>query len=130
MVGGVKLLEQTNADLIFSKGIITPSRYRRRSSVPVDPTMVCLRVLLLMSGVIHQRLHSRSCSSFSLSPGLCVAGEDCPSWMVPISICTSDDPTCTKLNLLLDRPEMTITLSSVSPDQWVKVSWCLLHVPQ
>uniref|UniRef100_A0A674P9K5 Aminopeptidase n=1 Tax=Takifugu rubripes TaxID=31033 RepID=A0A674P9K5_TAKRU len=49
-------------------------------------------------------------------------GEDCPSWMVPISICTSDDPTCTKLKVLLDRPEMTITLNSVSPEQWVKIN--------
>lgn len=50
--------------------------------------------------------------------------------MVPISICTSEDPTCTKLKVLLDRPEMTITLNSVSPEQWVKVSWCHLHGPR
>lgn len=42
--------------------------------------------------------------------------------MVPISICTSDDPTCTKLKVLLDRPEMTLTLNGVSAEHWVKVS--------
>ncbi|TMS23086.1 Puromycin-sensitive aminopeptidase [Larimichthys crocea] len=49
-------------------------------------------------------------------------GEDCPNWMVPISICTSEDSKCTKLKVLLDRPETTITLSGVSPDQWVKIN--------
>ncbi|KAG7220249.1 hypothetical protein INR49_018305 [Caranx melampygus] len=51
-------------------------------------------------------------------------GEDCPSWMVPISICTSEDPKCTKLNVLLDRPETTVTVSGVASDQWIK----LVHV--
>uniref|UniRef100_A0A665U1C4 Puromycin-sensitive aminopeptidase n=1 Tax=Echeneis naucrates TaxID=173247 RepID=A0A665U1C4_ECHNA len=49
-------------------------------------------------------------------------GEECPNWMVPISICTSVDPKCTKLNVLLDRPETTITVSGVGPDQWVKIN--------
>ncbi|XP_023267214.1 puromycin-sensitive aminopeptidase [Seriola lalandi dorsalis] len=49
-------------------------------------------------------------------------GEDCPSWMVPISVCTSEDPKCTKLNVLLDRPETTITLSGVASDQWIKIN--------
>uniref|UniRef100_A0A4W6DVB5 Puromycin-sensitive aminopeptidase n=1 Tax=Lates calcarifer TaxID=8187 RepID=A0A4W6DVB5_LATCA len=49
-------------------------------------------------------------------------GEDCPSWMVPISICTSEDPKCTMLKVLLDRPETTITLSGVGPDQWIKIN--------
>lgn len=42
--------------------------------------------------------------------------------MVPISICTSEDAKCCKLKVLLDRPETTITVSGVGPDQWVKVS--------
>lgn len=41
--------------------------------------------------------------------------------MVPVSICTSEDPKCTKLKVLLDRPETTVTLSGVAPDQWIKV---------
>uniref|UniRef100_A0A8C8IT96 Aminopeptidase n=1 Tax=Oncorhynchus tshawytscha TaxID=74940 RepID=A0A8C8IT96_ONCTS len=49
-------------------------------------------------------------------------GEDCPNWMVPISICTGEDPGCTKLKVLLDSPETTITINSVSPDQWVKIN--------
>uniref|UniRef100_A0AAX7VKL7 Aminopeptidase n=1 Tax=Astatotilapia calliptera TaxID=8154 RepID=A0AAX7VKL7_ASTCA len=48
--------------------------------------------------------------------------ENCPSWMVPISICTSEDPKCTKLKVLLDRQETTITLNSVGPDQWIKIN--------
>lgn len=52
---------------------------------------------------------------------VCPTGEDCPNWMVPISICTSEDPKCTKLKVLLDKPETTVTLSGVTPDQWVKV---------
>uniref|UniRef100_A0A8C6LZL3 Puromycin-sensitive aminopeptidase n=1 Tax=Nothobranchius furzeri TaxID=105023 RepID=A0A8C6LZL3_NOTFU len=49
-------------------------------------------------------------------------GEDCPSWMVPISICTSNDPTCTKLKLLLEKPETSVTVRGVGPDQWIKVN--------
>ncbi|XP_041696384.2 puromycin-sensitive aminopeptidase isoform X3 [Coregonus clupeaformis] len=49
-------------------------------------------------------------------------GEDCPNWMVPISICTGEDPGCTKLKVLLDSPETTITINNVSPDQWVKIN--------
>uniref|UniRef100_A0A8K9XKP4 Puromycin-sensitive aminopeptidase n=1 Tax=Oncorhynchus mykiss TaxID=8022 RepID=A0A8K9XKP4_ONCMY len=49
-------------------------------------------------------------------------GEDCPKWMVPISICTGEDPGCTKLKVLLDSPETTITINNVSPDQWVKIN--------
>uniref|UniRef100_A0A667ZW01 Aminopeptidase n=1 Tax=Myripristis murdjan TaxID=586833 RepID=A0A667ZW01_9TELE len=63
------------------------------------------------------------CAGFSLAPSLvCRTGEDCPSWMVPISICTSEDPACTKLKVLLDRPETSITLNNISPDQWVKIN--------
>lgn len=43
-------------------------------------------------------------------------------WMVPISICTSDDPTCAKMQILMDKPELTLVLKDVKPDQWVKVS--------
>lgn len=53
---------------------------------------------------------------------VCLPGEECPSWMVPISICTSEDAKCCKLKVLLDRPETTITVSGVGPDQWVKVT--------
>ncbi|XP_061840322.1 puromycin-sensitive aminopeptidase isoform X1 [Nerophis lumbriciformis] len=49
-------------------------------------------------------------------------GEDCPCWMVPISICTSKDLKCSKLQVLLDKPEITVTLPGVSPDQWIKVN--------
>lgn len=59
------------------------------------------------------------------SLALSVAGEECPNWMVPISICTSEDPKCTKLKVLLDRPETIITLSGINTDQWIKVKpWC------
>uniref|UniRef100_A0A8C6TYS3 Puromycin-sensitive aminopeptidase n=1 Tax=Neogobius melanostomus TaxID=47308 RepID=A0A8C6TYS3_9GOBI len=51
------------------------------------------------------------------------AGEgECSNWMVPISICSSEDPTCSKLKVLLDRPETSITVSGVRPDQWIKVN--------
>lgn len=43
-------------------------------------------------------------------------------WMVPISICTSDDPTSAKMQVLMDKPELTLVLKDVKPDQWVKVS--------
>jgi len=41
--------------------------------------------------------------------------------MVPISICTSEDPSCTKMKVLLDQPETTVNITNVAPDQWVKV---------
>ncbi|MEQ2268917.1 hypothetical protein XENORESO_018579 [Xenotaenia resolanae] len=42
--------------------------------------------------------------------------------MVPISICTSEDPKCSKLKILLDKAETTVTLSGVGPDQWIKIN--------
>jgi len=50
-------------------------------------------------------------------------GEDFPTWMVPISICTSDEPTCAKMQILMDKPELILVLKDVKPDQWVKVSF-------
>lgn len=52
---------------------------------------------------------------------VCVLGEDCLSWMVPISICTSEDPSCSKIKVLLDQPELTVTIPNLGPDKWVKV---------
>lgn len=54
--------------------------------------------------------------------------EDCPNWMVPISICTSEDPSCTKIKVLLDQPETTVNVTNVATDQWVKVRLlCFLY---
>ncbi|XP_072515887.1 puromycin-sensitive aminopeptidase [Salminus brasiliensis] len=49
-------------------------------------------------------------------------GEDCPSWMVPISICTSEDPSCSKIKVLLDQPESTVTIPNLGSDKWVKIN--------
>uniref|UniRef100_A0A8C9TEL4 Aminopeptidase n=1 Tax=Scleropages formosus TaxID=113540 RepID=A0A8C9TEL4_SCLFO len=49
-------------------------------------------------------------------------GETCPNWMVPISICTSEDPSRPKLTMLLDSPETTVTISNLGPSQWVKIN--------
>lgn len=64
--------------------------------------------------------------SFSYS-NICfyVLDENCPNWMVPISICTSEDQNCTKMKVLLDQPETTVNITNVAPDHWVKVR--LLH---
>ncbi|KAF3852737.1 hypothetical protein F7725_006092 [Dissostichus mawsoni] len=35
---------------------------------------------------------------------------------------TSEDPTCSKLKVLLDRAETTITLSGVPTEQWIKIN--------
>uniref|UniRef100_A0A9J8AWF0 Aminopeptidase n=1 Tax=Cyprinus carpio carpio TaxID=630221 RepID=A0A9J8AWF0_CYPCA len=48
--------------------------------------------------------------------------ENCPNWMVPISICTSEDPSCTKLEVLLDQPETTVNITNVAPDHWLKIN--------
>ncbi|KAG2460657.1 PSA aminopeptidase, partial [Polypterus senegalus] len=47
-------------------------------------------------------------------------GEDCPTWMVPINICTSDDPSCSQMSVLLNGSDTTVTVKNVRPDQWVK----------
>ncbi|XP_063314909.1 puromycin-sensitive aminopeptidase [Pelobates fuscus] len=49
-------------------------------------------------------------------------GEDCPQWMVPINICTCEAPSSSKLKILMDKPETTIVLEGVRPDQWVKIN--------
>uniref|UniRef100_A0A8C2PUM7 Puromycin-sensitive aminopeptidase n=1 Tax=Cyprinus carpio TaxID=7962 RepID=A0A8C2PUM7_CYPCA len=48
--------------------------------------------------------------------------ENCPNWMVPISICTSEDPSCTKMEVLLDQPETTVNITNVAPDHWLKIN--------
>uniref|UniRef100_A0A7N4NG19 Aminopeptidase n=1 Tax=Sarcophilus harrisii TaxID=9305 RepID=A0A7N4NG19_SARHA len=50
------------------------------------------------------------------------SGEDCPQWMVPITISTSDEPNEAKLKILMEKPEMTVVLKNVKPDQWVKLN--------
>ncbi|XP_078080307.1 puromycin-sensitive aminopeptidase isoform X1 [Mustelus asterias] len=50
------------------------------------------------------------------------AGSDYLHWMVPISICTSEDVSCDNMKVLLDQPEMTITVKNVKPDQWIKLN--------
>lgn len=42
--------------------------------------------------------------------------------MIPISICTSEDPAHAKMQVLMDKPELTLVLKDVKPEQWVKVS--------
>uniref|UniRef100_A0A4W3J228 Aminopeptidase n=1 Tax=Callorhinchus milii TaxID=7868 RepID=A0A4W3J228_CALMI len=51
----------------------------------------------------------------------CNEGSDQIHWMVPVSICSSD-PTCVNMKVLLDQPEMTVTLKNVRPDQWIKLN--------
>lgn len=58
---------------------------------------------------------------FSICSSL-AQGEDCPQWMVPITVSTSEDPNHAKLKILMDKPEMNVVLKNVKPDQWVKVS--------
>lgn len=40
--------------------------------------------------------------------------------MVPITISTSEDPNQAKLKILMDKPEMSVVLKNVKPDQWVR----------
>lgn len=48
--------------------------------------------------------------------------------MVPISICTSEDPSCTKMKVLLDQPETTVNITNIAPDHWIKVRLlCFMH---
>ncbi|KAF4012537.1 hypothetical protein G4228_002950 [Cervus hanglu yarkandensis] len=49
-------------------------------------------------------------------------GEECPQWMVPITISTSEDSSHAKMKILMDKPEMNIVLKDVKPDQWVKLN--------
>ncbi|XP_030076716.1 puromycin-sensitive aminopeptidase isoform X1 [Microcaecilia unicolor] len=56
----------------------------------------------------------------------CANGQDegpaFPQWMVPISICTSEDPTCAKVKALMDKPEITVVLKGTKPEHWVKLN--------
>ncbi|XP_041329803.1 puromycin-sensitive aminopeptidase [Pyrgilauda ruficollis] len=49
-------------------------------------------------------------------------GEDFPTWMVPISICTSEDPSCAKMQVLMDKAELTVVLKDTKPEHWVKLN--------
>lgn len=89
---------------------------------------VSLNVSILTSAAAQtsaSRKASQCANPFSLGLPLLLLpllGEDFPMWMVPISICTSDDPTSAKMQVLMDKPELTLVLKDVKPDQWVKVS--------
>ncbi|XP_015267948.1 PREDICTED: puromycin-sensitive aminopeptidase [Gekko japonicus] len=50
------------------------------------------------------------------------SGEDNPLWMIPISICTSEDPAHVKMQVLMDKPELTLVLKDVKPEHWVKLN--------
>uniref|UniRef100_A0A8C5FF27 Aminopeptidase n=1 Tax=Gadus morhua TaxID=8049 RepID=A0A8C5FF27_GADMO len=52
----------------------------------------------------------------------CASGPHTGDWMVPVSICTSDDPSHACHKVLLDGTDATITLNNVRPDQWVKIN--------
>ncbi|TRZ06150.1 hypothetical protein HGM15179_020957, partial [Zosterops borbonicus] len=47
-------------------------------------------------------------------------GEDVPLWMVPISVCTSADPGSAKMQILMDKAELTVVLKDTKPEHWVK----------
>lgn len=102
----------SDPDVAFSKVTTAYSRFLRRSSAPAARITVSVARARAPERKPWHRLIGSSC----------LPGEECPSWMVPISICTSEDPKCSKLKVLLDRPETTVTVSGVGPDQWVKVS--------
>nr|XP_060636893.1 puromycin-sensitive aminopeptidase isoform X2 [Anolis sagrei ordinatus] len=50
------------------------------------------------------------------------SGEDYPLWMIPISICTSEDPDHAKMQVLMDKPELMLVLKDAKPEQWVKLN--------
>lgn len=47
---------------------------------------------------------------------------DTSSWMVPISIATSANPSEAVQKVVLDKQSITVTLENVKPDQWVKLN--------
>ncbi|XP_078501725.1 puromycin-sensitive aminopeptidase [Lissotriton helveticus] len=49
-------------------------------------------------------------------------GNEQPQWMVPISIGTSENPNQAKEHVLMDKPELTVVLKDVKPEQWVKLN--------
>ncbi|XP_032800594.1 puromycin-sensitive aminopeptidase isoform X1 [Petromyzon marinus] len=54
--------------------------------------------------------------------GGCFKGEQTPEWMVPVSVCLSEDPEHAKVKFLLDQPEMSITVADVQQGQWLKLN--------
>ncbi|XP_075924071.1 puromycin-sensitive aminopeptidase-like [Petromyzon marinus] len=50
------------------------------------------------------------------------SGEICPQWMVPISVSTSEDPNAIHTTVLLDKPEMTVTIKNIDPKHWIKLN--------
>lgn len=73
---------------------------------------------LRLGNVLYYALFCQASFSFHS------VGEDYPLWMIPISICTSEDPTHAKKQVLMDKPELSLVLKDVKPEQWVKVSNC------
>lgn len=47
---------------------------------------------------------------------------DTSSWMVPISIATSANPSEAAVKVVLDAASTTVTVENVKPDQWVKLN--------
>ncbi|KAJ1135460.1 hypothetical protein NDU88_001899 [Pleurodeles waltl] len=49
-------------------------------------------------------------------------GKEQPQWMVPISICTSEKPNQAIEQVLMDKPQLTVVLKNIKPEQWVKLN--------
>lgn len=49
-------------------------------------------------------------------------GTEQPQWMVPISIGTSENPTQAKEHVLMNKPQLTVVLKNIKPEQWVKLN--------
>jgi aminopeptidase N len=44
-------------------------------------------------------------------------------WKIPITIFTKSNPTSIAKQVLMDKPEITITLENVSEDDWIKFNY-------
>lgn len=43
-------------------------------------------------------------------------------WKIPITIITKSNPTTVTQQILMDQPEMTVTLENISADDWIKLN--------
>lgn len=44
-------------------------------------------------------------------------------WKIPITICTKSNPNGVAKQILMDQPEMTVTLDNISESDWIKLNY-------
>ncbi|CAF1025971.1 unnamed protein product [Adineta ricciae] len=106
------------------------SHLAKASNKPVDEVMSSW-TLQMASGypliTVHEEQHSNKSRVLKLSQQRFIADgsadDENLQWKIPITIFTKSNPKAVTKQILMDKPEVTVTLDNVSEDDWVKLNY-------